>query len=456
MKESFKWYLKSATQGFARAQLKVAKLYRIGKGATLDKDKALFWYKKAYLNGSSDALDEVKYLRKYEAYSHSMLGDVKWEGKKKLAFKIMLYLANTELYSDDSFDLAQAYLDGYGTKKNLSKAIKWYKKSAKKGNSEAAYSIAKLYEERVEIKKDKHLAKIWYEKALSLQTSGHTKSQRALVRLYLQENKIDFDKKVLYSLEEESKRNNPEATYFLAELYSDTLALAKLYSDNSDKFSKINKAKSLFFYKKVSEMGYAKAQFKLGYMYERKSMYEKDLIKKKEYQVSSFKWYEKAAKQKHINAMYKISRSYRYGKTVKKDLNKYQSILNELISLGEKQALLSLAYFNKNQTNIEKSISLYKKAYKQFSSIEALEQLTNIYTYRKEDYKKTVYYYKKLYALGKKGYALNIAEIYGKNIKDIKQMNYWYKEAIKIGDMTAVLKYAMVCRNNPDYNCSYQ
>jgi TPR repeat protein len=45
--ESFKWYLKSANQGFEDAQAQVAMFYALGRGVDEDNAKAFYWHKKA-------------------------------------------------------------------------------------------------------------------------------------------------------------------------------------------------------------------------------------------------------------------------------------------------------------------------------------------------------------------------------------------------------------------------
>lgn len=48
-------------------------------------------------------------------------------------------------YSDAMYTLAELYYRGYGTEKNLSSALKWYRKAAKFENADAQYKAGLLY-----------------------------------------------------------------------------------------------------------------------------------------------------------------------------------------------------------------------------------------------------------------------------------------------------------------------
>ena len=71
--------------------------------------------------------------------------------------------------------------------------------------------------------------------------------------------------------------------------------------------------KSLEWYLKSGNLGYVKAQLKLGYLYSHK-------LQDKE----SFEWYLTAAKQENAEAQYKVGDCYEYGEGVKK--NKKEAI----------------------------------------------------------------------------------------------------------------------------------
>ena len=61
--------------------------------------------------------------------------------------------------------LASAYEQGWFGKANIPEALKWYKKSAAKGNPDAQNSLGQMYEDGEGVKQSYVLAAKWYRKA---------------------------------------------------------------------------------------------------------------------------------------------------------------------------------------------------------------------------------------------------------------------------------------------------
>lgn len=57
------------------------------------------------------------------------------------------------------------YLTGSGVKKDYSKAMEWFRKSAAQGYAQAEYDIGLMYDDGIGIKQDYHAALLWYLKA---------------------------------------------------------------------------------------------------------------------------------------------------------------------------------------------------------------------------------------------------------------------------------------------------
>ena len=65
--------------------------------------------------------------------------------------------------------LGQLYMGGLGVKKDYKKAIKWFEKAAKQGDSDAMYEIGRCYYYGGNgIKKDIKKAKEWVAKSAAL------------------------------------------------------------------------------------------------------------------------------------------------------------------------------------------------------------------------------------------------------------------------------------------------
>ena len=61
--QAMEWYLKSATQDFARAHYKVGSLYALGQGVPQDHQKAMEWYQKAADQGYAKAMKNIEAMK---------------------------------------------------------------------------------------------------------------------------------------------------------------------------------------------------------------------------------------------------------------------------------------------------------------------------------------------------------------------------------------------------------
>lgn len=110
--EAVKWYRKSAEQGYAIAQVDLAKCYTEGKGVTSNYEEAARWYRKAA---------EQKHAKA-------------------------------------QFELGRCYAHGNGVPCNAEEAVKWYSKAADQGISDAQFALSKCYYKGVGVAKDRVLA----------------------------------------------------------------------------------------------------------------------------------------------------------------------------------------------------------------------------------------------------------------------------------------------------------
>jgi len=96
------------------------------------------------------------------------------------------------------YNVGLIYANGKGVKKDLSKAQRWYEKSAKQGNGLAQYNLAQMY--HMEGAKDAHSyakAKHWYEKAIK---SGIKEAYNNLGRLFLEGRGVSKDEDKAFEL----------------------------------------------------------------------------------------------------------------------------------------------------------------------------------------------------------------------------------------------------------------
>lgn len=69
------------------------------------------------------------------------------------------------------------YEDGSGVKKDLKRALHWYKQAANKGNTEAQYKLGEFYEKGRGVAKNARVSRIWYTKAAA---KGHSRARAKL------------------------------------------------------------------------------------------------------------------------------------------------------------------------------------------------------------------------------------------------------------------------------------
>ena len=103
-------------------------------------------------------------LNRKNDQSHFTLASSAWDrGRVKDAYRLFLAGANS---GDESCQLNLGYLfdEGIGTRKNKTKAIYWYRKAYKHGNSAAATNMGILYRE----KKQNARAVQWFRQAIAL------------------------------------------------------------------------------------------------------------------------------------------------------------------------------------------------------------------------------------------------------------------------------------------------
>lgn len=125
-------YLESAARlKSSKAMKLLAGNFRIGRGVIKNIGKAKYWYKKAIIHGSEDALLELARL-----YDHELKD-------QDNAFDCYLLAAEKE-NSVAALEVAFRYESGTGTKQNRLSARKWYIKAAGLGNSLAKERLLHL------------------------------------------------------------------------------------------------------------------------------------------------------------------------------------------------------------------------------------------------------------------------------------------------------------------------
>ena len=269
-KEAVNWFTKAADQGDPGGQYNLGYCLYEGKGILKDTNKAVEYYKKAAEQGLSKAKKALTKLKNpsltiHEDYSTELVekaeaGDVKAQNA-----------------------LAHCYLCGkHGTPEDGSKAFKWSKESADKGDSGGQYILGCCFAEGIGVEKnDKEAVKLWIKAA----DQGDADGQIILGSCYSYgERGITKDEKKAFSFYMmAAEKGNPTALNNVGCCYAHGKGVEK------------DKKEAFKWWTKAAERGNRDAQNNLGWCYGNGIGVEKD-------DKESMKWYKEAAEQDQWSA----------------------------------------------------------------------------------------------------------------------------------------------------------
>jgi len=183
--------------------------------------------------------------------------------------------------ADSQCALAQCYLDGCGIRKNPQNAILYYRKAAEQGNAEAFYGLGICHEEGSGVENDPNEAVKWYRKAADM---GHANAQVKLGQCY--GNGVGVEKDPAAAVKwyrKAAEQGDAWGLYCLGVSYENGEGVGK------------NVREAVECYRKAAERGFDEAEFVLG------DCYEKGIGVTKNFSEAT-RWYCKAAEQGHERA----------------------------------------------------------------------------------------------------------------------------------------------------------
>lgn len=332
-RKAFKYYLKSANQGYSPAQNEVGECYYYGFGIAKDLDKAQEWYQKAATQDNADA----------------------------------------------QCGLGKIYID----KDYYVESVKYLQKASDQDISIAAYWLAVLYQygsNGIEQNDDKAFR--FYTKAADL---GNSSAQNELADIYIEKENYD---KAFYLYKQSSKQNNKDALYSLGCLYSEGktpykekddvnaficfkesaelgLSVAKAsvgYSYLSGIGTKVNVKKAIRWLKEAAKDGNSLGQANLGYCYMNGVGVEKNYNK-------AVRLFNKAIKEDEPIAQNNLGLCYMNGWGVEQNYNKALNLFRKAAKQSIALAISNLGYCYLNAWGVEKdyhkAVKLFKKAIKE-------------------------------------------------------------------------------------------
>ena len=284
--EGIKLFEKAGDLGNIGAYSTLAFMYKTGDGVTRDNFQAIKWYGKAVDKDDTAAeMDLAKLYRENE--------DVK---DLEQSFKLYLKVAQKTAKSTNSWDnssitdailqVARSYDKGLGIVQDKTEAIKWYKKAADSGDTEAEWHLAVKYDLGDGVDADKHKAFQLYLKVAnapklfgSIVQAGVAESQRNLGYLYRDGDGIGKDTQESFKWFQKSAENGDDHSQY---------ELGKAYQTGNGVLQ--DKQEAFNWYLKAANQGNKSAQREMGSIYG-------DNLGSSQNRIEAYKWYALAAAQ---------------------------------------------------------------------------------------------------------------------------------------------------------------
>lgn len=298
---------------------------------------------------------------------------------------LMLLSFNTQalqfLKTKNIHDTVKQKLDtSYQQSPHSTQLLIQLKKDAKRGNTRSQFSLANMYKNGIDVKKDEKLAFYWY---FQVAKSGYSTAQFNVAQAYYHGIGIDknFENALIW-YEKSAQQGFVDAQYKLANIYHHGKGVTSDY------------AQAYYWYKKATESGLESAQLGLAQLYEKglgidqdlalaQYWYEKsaiqsnaqaqyalaNLLDRQLKPLQALLMYQKSAEQNFPQAQFSLAAIYHEGRLVKKDDN--EALKLALLAAKKKdvqaQLLVARIYHQSNQVqyDLKKAMYWYQKAAEQ-------------------------------------------------------------------------------------------
>jgi uncharacterized protein len=254
-KQALFWHHKAAQVGFGAAQYNLGLMYDTSSDIEQDFEQALFWLRKSAEQGFVLAQYRLGQIHSWGiAIEQDYEQSIFWLRKSA-----------EQGLAEAQFELGKMYRFSRGVEKDNEQSVFWYRKAAVQGYLKAQGCLAWMYSNGLGIEKNDDQATFWYRSAWI-----YTKSQGV---------RWDYSKAAFWDQGDDEQEN--AASYYYTHGFID--------------WQLTNYDEALLLYSISAELGNAKAQNELGWMYDNGRCVEKN----KEQAVF---WYRKAAEQGHTLA----------------------------------------------------------------------------------------------------------------------------------------------------------
>ncbi len=281
------FFVKAAEQGHVDSMRMLGDLYLEGIHIPKIKSVAILWYEKASEKGDRHSIQALMDIYKEYEYAYTAelikicFSAINYNVNEKLAKSLIIRAycksdrieedkrlhdwclavinSNTDdvtIRQDAAYLLGRMYQNGLNVTMDKSVAHSWYMKSYEMGNINAAYHLAKGYEDGDGINKDIHLAIKYYEEIIGLNSKRKDIALiHKLVNLYLDGSVNEITgQKVVQHLNMAIKLGDATAANKLGYLYE------------TGNFIKKNRDKAIICYE-IAARNNIDAQYRLGCLY---------------------------------------------------------------------------------------------------------------------------------------------------------------------------------------------
>ena len=317
------WLTKSAEQDYAYAQYSLAKLYSEGKGVVQSHKTALRLYEQSAVEGFPYAAWELgKLYRDGIGCRPDERQATRYFAAAFRGFKVL----ESQSHDDKvQYRLGWMHLHGVGTEKDESAARSWFEKSARLGNENAQYQLAKLIlGNTASTAEEIHQAVEWLTKAAE---AGSQYAQYTLAKLYRDGGPVEPDHvQAVIWFSEAAEQGHQSAMY----------ALGKLHLEEG------RTEAALRWFQKVAELGNQFAQYQLGKLLLSGEGVPKDVEE-------AVHWFTASANQGNQYAQYILGKLYLLGKDIPQDRDAAVRWFTMAAEQGNEYAQYFLDHMNDRQ-----------------------------------------------------------------------------------------------------------
>lgn len=214
--KAFEWFERSAKQKNKFAQFSLANLYYYGSGIEKDLSQAFLWYQRSSSQGQPYAAYSIAQMYRYGEYVTKDNDTAQRYYKQALSG--FLKIESDDMANDDLFyKLGQMFNLGLGTDSDVTKAIKYFKRSAEMNNKNGLFEYGKALLIGEHIPQDTDSTVKLLEKAVKLKNSN---AKRFLALEYISEEHLEQDiEKGIALLTECADSGDVIASYRLGKIY---------------------------------------------------------------------------------------------------------------------------------------------------------------------------------------------------------------------------------------------